>query len=871
MTSDKEPRSYKRWVVRLTLFLASLYVLQLALDNPYTHSLLKLYLTKQMEQRGPIRLDFKALQVSALPLGVKVFGVNLYVEGHEDEALLTAARAEAKVSLWSLVLSNPRLSELNLVDGRIFWPPSDEVKKILEQKNDSNEVMDPMGIDLKVDSISLRQMNLAAKYTVATEDGPKDLLLSSEDLSFVLLSHPGRRLWAEVSSDKWQFEADRRVVLKNAHGRLKLSMRSNNSVLGDFSFRQGEADYQGRLQSQLDWGSTEIPKVQTRIESEGLLDFAILGALLDWEDTEGLVSFTANTALSFDENRAQAFEFESKGHVKSKQAKIEGFKLLDSAADLTIRKNGLLFENGRIEDLGKSVGSFGGKLSFDGDVPFDFEGEIGRVEVARLFDVLKIKTDFISGNLKSKKVLVRGVGEPFRMEVQAKGDLSNAKFQQEIGLRAVVPGILTDRWQSFCSFDLALQVREGEAKLDQIPIGCLKAAREAKTDEIPSVEIKPWILNGSLLFSDRGESADLSLKLPQVNIEDLSGLFQHDISGEGEADLRLHGRLDDLLVDSRFFIKRARAAKVNLSTVQGLLSISKERVVLRKVHAEFHNAGKLNLDHLDYDVPKRILQLSGHAEKIDSGDFAEALRLFGLEGPTFGIQTFNINSSIPMASVGQATGSLNLDLSDLAQNGKVLLSSLKGDFKGDPTSLSLEGLSLRYDDLCFSGRGNLRKSKNKTQASSEIGRLFEALGLQARSQISLDLQVSGEGCERKDTIEWDSLGFLTNYRMPKLSSSPSGFFKLRGELDGVEAELRLTHSQVRLRDQSMPDLVTSAKFLNPQLDIRVFDLARQFDSTLELDFKDRQYLFSLEGKQWDVRPFFLNRAGPYARGPSVRV
>ena len=119
-------RLKKLLIIAVSLFVLSL-ALNIAIDNPYTQRLVRYLITENLEKVTPFRLDYELIKISAVPISIDFFGVRVSYQGESLVSLTTASRIRVQLSIWSLILGDPKLGLIELRDPNLTWPLPDEV------------------------------------------------------------------------------------------------------------------------------------------------------------------------------------------------------------------------------------------------------------------------------------------------------------------------------------------------------------------------------------------------------------------------------------------------------------------------------------------------------------------------------------------------------------------------------------------------------------------------------------------------------------------------------------------------------------------------------------------------------------------------
>jgi hypothetical protein len=121
-------RRHKKSVIAILAIAALLYIGNLLIDNPYTHSMVNYYLNTHILEKLPIRADYQSMKLQLLPPAMTIYGIKVTSETKTDNSdeLVSMSTFTFKISPWAIFMGSPQLGDIELKDLKLTWPlPAD--------------------------------------------------------------------------------------------------------------------------------------------------------------------------------------------------------------------------------------------------------------------------------------------------------------------------------------------------------------------------------------------------------------------------------------------------------------------------------------------------------------------------------------------------------------------------------------------------------------------------------------------------------------------------------------------------------------------------------------------------------------------------
>ena len=187
-------RRHKKSVIAIMVIVASVYIGNLIIDNPYTHSLVNYYINHHVLNNLPIRADYQSMKLQLVPPAVNIYGIKITSQNTNGETneLLSLSTMTFKISPWSIFMGSAQLGNLELKDLRTAWPLPPEFMAAVKalQPNDpksSTQPSWPPSFPPPFHSLKISNASISAQLdgiSVNSNQGPKEITkISAEGLN----------------------------------------------------------------------------------------------------------------------------------------------------------------------------------------------------------------------------------------------------------------------------------------------------------------------------------------------------------------------------------------------------------------------------------------------------------------------------------------------------------------------------------------------------------------------------------------------------------------------------------------------------------------------------------------------------------------
>ena len=410
-------KSYRIWLAVLVVGAFFVFFGELAFDRTLNSALLRTLLQDKIGSMLNLTFDYRAVQISFIPLGVEFQDI----KAHSDTQELRAERATAELSWWSMFMGEPKVGNFRIEKPVVRFTRQASSTPTKARGNKNTVWHWPQLLTRRLERISISDPDMRFDLTSATgqrhlltvaggelrlDFRPADKVLVMLHLDAINYRHDDKQRLQDVSlqgegefgAQGFVFELDR---LRSSH------------------IEQLRGEVQGR--TTVDAQRVMITPLQVRGDFELQGDLALLDALLNIKRSRGRSKADFTLEMTFAPNRK--VDFKAEGRAKVEQAVLGGTKLHDSEAHLTITPKQLLFKNGKLVVAGEQRGTFYGMVGFKPTV-FDFSGKIERLALAELLSTFNAEFKLFNFDITTQQLRVHGKGKPFSLHVQAETQLS---------------------------------------------------------------------------------------------------------------------------------------------------------------------------------------------------------------------------------------------------------------------------------------------------------------------------------------------------------------------------------------------------------------------------------------------------------------
>ncbi len=810
------------------------FVINLVVDNPYTHRLVRAAINEKVKQNTNLTLDFKAMKVSVVPPGVDLYGFFLATDVKPHDPLVTASHVRARLSLWSLILGDPRLSLAETDDLTFIWPPPYGFKGFLKDQTigppepEPQETLTwPPPFELPVDRIILKNTKVYAEIPLEHElpKAPSNFVaaLVGVDLD---LDYGG---WTDLRAKLGIRSVNAAIGASSMFEETSLDtvivFAKDQLALPTLRIRGERLNFDGALTGELKTTGMKLLD-QVILNASGTLDgdLSLLGSFLDLPSTRGPVEGTVQIDAKIPVLATFPAELVISGNGKVKDAYLNGFRLHNSAAKFRITPELVEFPELDIIFGEESVGKASGAIKVGDAIDFDFRAVPDGLRLLDLLDSLSVSFELVDATIQAPDLRIWGLSEPFAVNVSATGQFTGFDL----------PTIPMDRTRfpepPACRLDFHLLVNDlgvdfggTHGNCFQPPKGTLPPMPAPGQTSAPgnATATAKIAARGGVSF-DEEKGLDLDVRGEDFELGVAEFFAQVPLAGVATTQTRIHGKTtpgSTVLIESEARVEDLVANGVPLGEGHGFATV--DGLELRWHDAEFDldgegklssKKGKLGIAD-DYPI---VMQVS--ARQVKPAAMQRIMR--GALGPQtphpffFGIDKADAELAGPLFFPGAWRGRLDFGVYEAQWEGARMFDAARGLVKADARGISTEGVTVSLGPLTAGVKlGHRHAFPFAFEEARSSTNAWAKAGLHPDDDFDLEVTTivpagsKGAGASGKDQLA--SLPFVG----AKLKTAAiEGAIQLDARLKGSPSELEGTVSGALLRPQVLGSPMTPLEF-----------------------------------------------------------
>lgn len=846
---------HNKFVIFIIALVALIYIGNLVIDNPYTHGLINYYLNEKILTKLPIRAEYQSMKVALMPPSISIYGIKISAVSSDGKLseLAAASSTEFKLSAWSIVMARPQIGDLEISDLNLSWPPPKEfldALRKLEPKNTVNKTNDPLWpptqppplSSLKISNASIRAT--LADFSINANQTPDEVTrISADGLNFEVEFHDWRSFKLDVDSSRTVIADSSHSYVEGGALRLRGEMQDRKFFTRKLEIKSPRLDLEGKaevlINNQRD--SRVIDSVGVELQSEQFrLDSSLIGSFLDLPGNRGTILGSAQTSLSIPVTSKKPLTFQTKGRLKSLDARFYDFRLYDLESEFFVDLDRFRLSNTVIKIGDEAVVRGGGEIKFDKAITYDFNLTPTELPFRDLLGIFNVDFTVMNFDLSSPLLKIVGTGDPFLMSVKSAATLSNfdtPTAQYDHSRHQESPR---------CDLDFELKVNSDELRFVRGAGDCSTSGRDSFAGKFPLV------ISGFTSF-DTKHGMDLLLSSDRFNPAPLAYFAQASLYGLGSMQTRIHGPYDGVKVNLGTEMKDVIIGSTALGQLSGQATIDGDRVQWSNLKVQTPSGGELSSpvgelllnDDLDID-----LKLTGRM--IDHGVIGAAIRDLssGTSSLEFVLRSMDGHLRGPVMKPLAWQGTLNLDIENARDFNYFYGKSLKCTITGSKSGYS-------SDDLVIYAAGTRMDLKiSHTWDPDHLRSEFlSGLGLSQRDRLEVTGKITAVSKAEDEIRLIPVLG--RSMAENGISGQVSGDFKFGGTLSKQSGIARLRLKNAKIADAHVSDILASVVVDGGKLDI----IAEQGGSALkgrmniDISREDLPFSWYITAKNADFRPW----------------
>ncbi|MEZ4741374.1 MAG: translocation/assembly module TamB domain-containing protein [Bdellovibrionota bacterium] len=883
-------RFFKFLAVLATSIFILLFILNILIDNPYTYKLFRVAINEKIKSSTNVRVDFEAVSLSILPLGVDLYGNKVSLLSPEGKAHIIAqcSHIKMRVSFLSLFLGSPKLSSVVVTDLQAQWPSPWNFPPILRndiqtKKNANDDAPTwPPSFDLPIQKISLVNAGLYIKsyfdVRIPEQESHVATVLDGVNASIYFNNWSDIEYEAKVSSI--DIARDEASILESANLDLVGKLTKNSFDFERLSIKGERVDLLGGLSGKINTKKDQksIKSVSTQLKLKTNFDFSLLGSFLDLADTRGNATSQAVVDFEFPTNGNEPLKFKASGNLALIDGYLSGFKLFDSSSDFVVSKERLDLKKINLDIDGKNYGNFDGYILFDDEVQYSFWGEPSNLHFVDLMSALNVDLEIFDFGLTSKNFKLSGKGEPFTMSITSDALLSEIR----------VPAVENDGESQFnppsCNIAMNLQVNSEYLQLGLHEGNCFNHNQNKTAMNDPKLLNKNNDIDveGVIHFDQTG--LDLKVNTEHFNLNLAQYFSQLPMEGTAKIRTRIFGPYDNIQVDNRFSVIDTKIAEMPFGKLTGKVNVHNLLLKWHDLASNINDESLIQSNIGSFSFENFNLVTKLRVDKISSGivkQYIDVLSSGQNPGVSFFIDRLDANIKGNVFKPGQILGTLEANLLDITLDKEKIADKLSAAFTSRSEGIVGNYFDVFIGDVLLNAAIEHSRRKRSTKSWQIEENIWDKIGLSSEDLINIKIGSKHIGSQSKFSKVKESSKLENDDQLRVLpfigehlkEIELQGGISLTSELSGTLSHLQGTVAgkieRLSLLGSSMAPLNFKG-FINGSLVDTTFDhsgnsLKGRISADLAKDGVPYEWYFSFN--QFDLRAFagenFYNDARNY--------
>ena len=835
------------------------FILNLLVNNLYTHRLLRAIIYEKFAEYSDLNLEFEALSISIVPLDLTIYGLQLGSNSKfKAESLLQVSMLEVHLSWWDIFIGNKKVSKVTAQDLKLNWPPPWDFKGFLKQQSSHDS-----GFSWPPDPIPIGELVLLNArfigYFPLKEEVPLKLEFVSttlEGLDLRVKMDQWKRVDIDLVSAKSKIFYGNEQITQNARISAELSLKENKLTSDFMSIQSNNISLKGKLEGKINTDNQQrVNSISLKNTWHGDADLSVLGTILEIPKTKGKVTgnVNLNSLISFsDEQNSTNSIF---GSIKSHNAIIDGFNLFESKTAFAVEKEKIKFDQLDIIIAGKKYGEVKGYLGFGKKLPFSFDGSLNRLPLKKLMSIFNTPFDPFNFDLSSDAIRVNGQGSPFNMKVAAK-----TKFEH-FDAKAIPKDRSYQPLSPACLLDLNLQVSAKGMTVKKNTGRCYPNSKSiSKTDsknlatELPS---QNWIELGGIFYFDDQKGMDLKLTSEDLSLDLASYFGQIPINGRIQVETRVYGPYKKIRISNLLEGSQVDILNMPLGNIAGKVEIQDDHILTwTQLSISPSSGGQILLPSGGLDVKSlNLLPTKVRAINVSPEITHPLIQAIKANIPLdFKVTSLKGSWQGPLTKPALAKIDVDFDLANVNYQGELLADRLQGHLKTDKQRVKLEKAVLQLGDTKFGSFIEIKKQRKNQPHEIDESFFWSPLGFSRNDTVYLQVRTL-DNLDRS-LLDLQKIPFFTKeLRTIELEGLVSLNAKLEGTMEKIQGSFDGKLDQLRIFKSPLAPVFITGLVDGNKLQLTFNHSGDSLEGRITTDLSNPLYPFEwyLQFRRTDIR------------------
>lgn len=867
-------QTLKKFIIFAVLLFLTGLVFNVLINNPYSHRMIRGAVAEKVEEYTNLSLDFEALSISMIPLQVTLYGVQVSPESKTQKTnLFSISHVQIKGSWWNLMMGKQKLKKVHIHDLDLEWPPPPDFPGFLkktgahkEQPSKKAEALRWPPAELPLEEFEISNGRFKGSFQSSqSTNSPKGKIFA--DLAgFDLKAEFNRWKRADLTfkSLKSQLYIDDDAIITNTALSGELTLQGHQIEGQRISIKSDDLDFQGTMKGNLNLSDKNLVQsisVRSHLSGEG--DLKALGAFLNIENTYGKIKGNVATELLIPLHDQEELSIQFTGHAKSDQAVIYGFNLFQTETDFSISPSQMTFDSAKVYLKNQLLATGDGYLGFSEDVPFDFDIKLTDLPLSNLLKIFEVSFPQLDFNFNGDNIRLLGQGDPFKMSVNGKANLSEFKLPEITYPKTLYPD------SPGCDFDLSIHINSEKLTFPKATGQCFHSSEKPGTSVSNTDDSE---LN--LISSDKDKN--------KINLDGFIGFSQ-------DKGLNVNISADSLsMAIAEYFLQIPALGEVNIkSNISGPYSnvITKGKVSgksidlysipLKNISSEFSTDGKTlawNQLRINPSATEEILSSKGGIRFDDlsltpgeytfkklSPQFIHSFiqAFFPDQQVSFGIENAHILWSGPFLTPALGLGRFNIEGNQFVLDGEDIADHFEIEGQLTEKNLTLEPFILSRPGIKLSAATKVQRAAEKNAPlvnENAPSHWWTALGFQSTDYVTIKAKTFEDvSSNEKAKLPWisqylEQLGFQSNFSFDG---------QVEGPFDSLQGHYSSQLNSVTINGVHLPPVELKGFLSGDDLSLNLTHSGNSIEGRFSVGLKEEglPYHWYLQFKNFDMRAF----------------
>lgn len=782
------------------LLLAAMYLLNLVVDNPWTHRFVRRNVEKILRESTNLTADYRVMRVQVFPPALDLYGLEVGRTVPENARLLSAAHIRATVSLWSILIGQPQLASIEANNLRLqvddMASLRDLVKPSKVTEPSPREDVWPPPFQVPVRRVILRNSTVTlfqAGKARPVPFAPESFLFRGENIDMALTVQGWDSATLSMSAADVGLRAGVTTYLTGAKVVADATYNTNTVDLKISRMESAGLSGDGSVRVTMD---QLLPQMNLRkIAGEATVnlkgDIGIVGAILDIPETLGPAKASARAKFSVPvgdpkgRGAREKAEFSVVADTESAGARFGGFKLHNFKARLDIDADRIAFDDVRLFMGDKNYGTGKGVLRFDGPGLYSFQLQPDGLPLGKLLDVFEVDFNAFDMEMTSPDLDLAGTSTPFRMKASASVAARNITLPATPYDHSAFPA------SPECQLDLRLDIDSNRIGFDGTGGVCRSSGTSTSLE-----------LSGPITFDDK-TGINLLVNSRQADARIGEYFAQVPVRGSGAFSARIHGPYSRVLISGDLRFAGFQVDKLRLGDTSGNWQVDGDVVSWENVRSAPEEGAEIVLQKGSLDVAKKLrLDTEVQAGNLTPAFIAGFLQTLRLAAPvSFGVESLQ----------GRLTGLLDdplwwdIDASasafDVTWDGHRFADHAAGKISANKDGWRLSEVNVLRGDLAMDARVKHSRERIKDVVRSR------GAGITGRDALEIDAKVYSISNLKSETDHLSNAPYLSGtFASLGIAGFLGGEIKLGGRVEALEGAFDMSVLRPRLMGSAIAPL-----------------------------------------------------------------